>query len=90
MPVATLTSKGQITIPATVREQLGLKTGDRVDFALTPDGRVTMTPQRTRFEEVSGILRKASRRPVSVREMDRGIERAVAERWKRSARRPRR
>ena len=85
MPVATLTSKGQITIPAMVREQLGLKTGDRVDFALTQDGRVTMTPQRTRFEELRGLLRKASRRRVSVREMDRGIERAVAERWKRAA-----
>ncbi len=85
MPIATLTSKGQITVPAVVREQLGLKTGDRVDFAFTAEGGVTMTPRRTRFEEVRGILRGASRRPVSVRGMDRGIRRAVTARWKRAA-----
>ena len=32
MPRAKLTSKGQITIPRVVREQLGLQTGDEIDF----------------------------------------------------------
>jgi AbrB family looped-hinge helix DNA binding protein len=84
MPLATLTSKGQVTIPALVREKLGLKTGDQVNFVLTPDGGVTLTPRRTKFEDLCGILRKPGKRPVSVREMDEGIERAVAARWRRA------
>jgi AbrB family looped-hinge helix DNA binding protein len=84
MPVATLTSKGQVTIPAAVRQRLGLKTGDRVDFVLAPDGKVTLTPQRTPFENLRGILRSPRPRPVSVREMDEGIRRTVTTRWKRS------
>lgn len=31
---ATVTSKGQITIPAEVRKHLGLKQGDRVEFVM--------------------------------------------------------
>ena len=88
MAVATLTSKGQVTIPAAVRERLGLKTGDRVDFVLAPDGRVVLTPQRTPFEDLRGILGGRRGRPVSVREMDEGIRRAAARRWKRAARPP--
>jgi len=37
-----LTVKGQVTIPKRVRDALGLKPGDRVDFVLGDDGRVTL------------------------------------------------
>lgn len=40
---ATLTSKGQITLPAELRRRWGLKAGDRVDFTLEGDERVVMT-----------------------------------------------
>ena len=36
--VSTITSKGQVTIPAEVRGHLALKTGDRIAFVLDPDG----------------------------------------------------
>ncbi len=32
MPIATLTRKGQVTIPLAVRAALGLHTGDKLDF----------------------------------------------------------
>ncbi len=38
MPTATLTSKGQITIPQTVRTALGLHAGTKVDFVPVADG----------------------------------------------------
>jgi len=87
MPVATLTSKGQVTIPAAVRERLGIKTGDRVDFVVTSSGTVTLTPKRRRFEEIAGMLRQPAHTPVSVQRMDEGIARAVTARWRRSSRR---
>jgi AbrB family looped-hinge helix DNA binding protein len=37
-----LTVKGQVTIPKRVRDALGLKPGDEVDFLLGDDGRVTV------------------------------------------------
>ncbi len=84
MPFATLTSKGQVTIPVVVREKLGLKTGDQVSFVLTTDGGVSLTPRRTKFEDLCGMLRSPGRPALSVREMDRGIQRAVAARWHRA------
>ena len=39
---ATVTSKGQVTIPKPVRDLLGIKPGSRVDFERAPDGRVVL------------------------------------------------
>jgi antitoxin PrlF len=87
MPTATVTSKGQVTIPLEVRQRLQLKTGDRVEFQFGAAGEVLLTSRRIPFEEIQGILRSTGGKPVSVREMDKGIERTVMARWKRAARR---
>ena len=42
LDVAKITSKGQITIPASVRKEMGLGEGDRVLFVLEDDGRITL------------------------------------------------
>ena len=39
---ATLTSKGQTTIPKEIRDSLGMKPGDRMTFTLMADGTVIM------------------------------------------------
>jgi len=46
MPSSRISSKGQVTIPQEVREELGLRTGDRVDF-VRAEGRIVLQPQRT-------------------------------------------
>jgi antitoxin PrlF len=56
----TVTSKGQVTVPKRVREQLGIVPGSRVEFELTEDGRVTLTKAGeqkppSRFERFRGI-----------------------------------
>jgi antitoxin PrlF len=89
MVTATLTSKGQITIPQPVRRRLGLKTGDRVDFLFEAGGRVVLRSKRIPFEELRGIVKTARRKPVGVREMDEAIAEAVADRFLRVARRAR-
>lgn len=86
MPVATITSKGQVTIPLEVRRRLRLKAGDRIDFRFGAKGEVTLASKRVPFEEIQGMLRNRDQKAVSVRDMDHGIERAVQQRWERAAR----
>jgi AbrB family looped-hinge helix DNA binding protein len=55
---ATVTSKGQITIPLAVRNRLGLREGDRVEF-VTQDGRTLIQPVRGEdnpFSRFAGAL----------------------------------
>jgi antitoxin PrlF len=63
---ATLTSKGQTTIPKPIRDSLGMKAGDRMSFTLMPDGVVLMRVKNKRVSELAGLLHKKGRRPVSV------------------------
>jgi AbrB family looped-hinge helix DNA binding protein len=73
MPIATLTSKGQTTIPKEIRDLLGLAPGDKLDFVVESDGRVVLRPATLDVRELRGMLRKKSRKPVSLEEMDRAI-----------------
>ena len=73
MPTATLTTKGQITIPKEVREHLGVDTGDRVSFVVQNDGTVIVKPIVRHVRELGGLLHRPGRRPVSIGQMDEGI-----------------
>lgn len=42
----TVTSKGQVTIPKNLRDHLGLRAGDQVDFVFADDGSVRLQPMR--------------------------------------------
>jgi len=79
MASATVTSKGQITIPKDVRERLGLEAGDRVVFVVQSDRDVVLKPAKTDVRELRGMLYRKGRRPRSVEEMDEGIVRALAD-----------
>src|SRR5208337_626786 len=61
---ATLTSKGQTTIPKPIRDSLGMKTGDRMSFTLMPDGVVIMRVKNKRVSELAGLLHKKGRKPL--------------------------
>jgi len=63
---ATLTSKGQTTIPKEIREQLGLKSGDRMTFTLMPDSTVVMRFKNKNLKDLAGILYKKGRKPVPI------------------------
>ena len=77
MPTATLTTKGQVTIPKEVREHLGIDTGDRLSFVVQEDGSVVVTPLTRQVRELGGLLRRAGRRAVSINQMDVGIARRL-------------
>ena len=56
MPTATITSKGQVTIPKAVREALGLEPGDRIAFRLT-DNAAVVEPETVDLKELFGALK---------------------------------
>jgi len=77
MPTATLTTKGQITIPKAVREHLGVDTGDRLSFVVHDDGTVIVEPITRHVRELGGLLHRPAQRPVPIDEMDKSIARRV-------------
>jgi AbrB family looped-hinge helix DNA binding protein len=86
MASATLTSKGQITIPSQVREILGLEAGDRVEFVQTEPRRFEMIPATGSVRDLKGMLYKPGRKPVSIEEMNAAIARGASESVKPSKR----
>ena len=72
MSTSVLTSKGQTTIPKDVREHLGLKAGDRIEFVLTEDKSVTLRPATRPVTDLKGILPKPAK-PVSIEAMNAAI-----------------
>ncbi|MFQ6016871.1 MAG: AbrB/MazE/SpoVT family DNA-binding domain-containing protein [Kiloniellaceae bacterium] len=79
MPISTLTSKGQTTIPKDIRRHLGLKPGDRIRFLVETDGRVVVVPATLRVCDLRGSLPKPSS-PVTVDRMRKAIRRRSAKR----------
>ena len=68
---ATLTSKGQTTIPKEIRDSLAMKAGDRMTFTLMPDGTVVMRVKTKSVTELAGVLHKKGRKPVPVEQLSR-------------------
>lgn len=66
MPTATITSKGQTTIPREVREFLKLKAGDKLEFRLNPDGRtVEVKAANLHVSALKGILKSEGMKPYN-------------------------
>lgn len=72
MASATVTSKGQVTIPASVRAALGLDAGSRVEFVETAEGQFAIVPATISAVTLKGILRKPPK-PVSIEDMNKAI-----------------
>lgn len=68
---ATLTSKGQTTIPKEIRDSLGMKPGDRITFTLMADGTVIMRVKSKSVMELAGALRQKGRKRISIEQMSR-------------------
>ncbi len=62
MSTATLTSKGQITIPKDVREALGVGTGDRVEFIDEGEGVYRMVAATRDVRTLKGVIARPAAR----------------------------
>lgn len=78
MAVATLTSKGQITIPSQVRHALGLEAGDRVEFVEQEKGQFALIAATRSVRELKGLFKGKRSKPVSIEEMNAAIRRRAA------------
>ena len=72
MTTATVTSKGQITIPVNVRRSLQVAPGDRVEFVEVGPGRFEFLAATRSVKELKGMFGKPAR-PVSVEDMNKAI-----------------
>jgi antitoxin PrlF len=68
---ATLTSKGQTTIPKEIRDSLHMKEGDLMTFTLLPDGTVLMRVKNKSAMEIAGRLYKKGRKALPVEDLSR-------------------
>ena len=68
---STLTSKGQTTIPKSIRHALALKPGDRLTFTLLPDRSVLLRVQNRSLLSLSATLKPSTRRRVGIRKLSR-------------------
>lgn len=72
MTTATVTSKGQITIPSNVRQSLHVDAGDRVEFVELEPGQFLFMAANRSVTELKGMFGKASK-TVSIDEMNQAI-----------------
>jgi AbrB family looped-hinge helix DNA binding protein len=74
MATATMTSKGQMTVPKSIRERLRIGAGDRIQFVVNEQGEVVVRPARGDVTSLRGLLAvPRSRKAVSVEAMNDAI-----------------
>ena len=71
MTTATMTSKGQVTIPVEVRQRLGIESGDRIEF-VEIEGGYAIQPAIDDVRSLKGLLRKPPK-PVTIDDMNAAI-----------------
>ncbi len=72
MTSATVTSKGQITIPARIREAMKVSAGDRIEFVQVEDGRYEFIAATRSVTDLKGMFGKSEKR-VSIDDMNAAI-----------------
>ena len=82
MASATITTKGQITIPKSIRDSLMLNTGDQIEFIVTDKREALIRPISKKVDDVFGILNKPGRKTVTVEEMDEKIRQRMKDNFK--------
>lgn len=82
--ISTISSKGQVTIPADVRRHLGVGTADKVAFVFADEGKVELRPARFTLESVLGSIEAWPNESV---DLEREIEEAMEEEANRVMRR---
>ena len=73
MATATMTSKGQITVPKEVRDELGLVTGSKVMFVKLTSGHYRLIARTGSVDDFIGMAYDPTARPLTIADMDDAI-----------------
>lgn len=79
MTYATITNKGQITIPKEIRDYLKLDIGSKVDFVIDEKGQVKIIPLNIPVESLSGILYRPGMKAATLEEMEQSIQERIVD-----------
>ncbi len=79
MSTATMTSKGQITVPKDVREDLGLVPGSKVMFVKLPNGQYNVVPRTGKIQDLFGMLHQPGVPAMTIEEINDAIAEGGAE-----------
>ncbi len=82
--LATVTDKGQVTVPKEIRDRAGIAPGSRLDFEVQEDGSLCVRILARGADSLFGLVGRPGIEPRSIEEMDQGIATAVAARNRRT------
>lgn len=81
MSLATITTKGQVTIPKDIRESLKLHAGDKIEILVTANGEAIIRPVSKKVDEMFCKLHKPCRKAVSVDSMNNAIQERMKDKF---------
>lgn len=83
MASATVTSKGQVTVPKEIRDRLNVETGDRIDYIVDGDGRVYLECATISANELRSSLGRYAGHELSTDDIDKAVGKALRKKFRR-------
>jgi AbrB family looped-hinge helix DNA binding protein len=82
MSLATLTTKGQLTIPKKVRESLNLHSGDKIEIVVTGNMEALIRPVSKKVDDIFCKLHHPNRKPATIESMNNSIRNRIKDKFK--------
>lgn len=82
MALATLTTKGQVTIPKEIRESLKLHTGDKIEIIVTENREAIIRPVSKKVDDIFCKLHNPDRKTVTLEAIDDAIRNRMKDKFK--------
>ncbi|PSB25810.1 AbrB/MazE/SpoVT family DNA-binding domain-containing protein [Chlorogloea sp. CCALA 695] len=79
MKSATITTKGQITIPKEIRDYLKLEIGSKIGFVIDENGTVKVVPLNLPVTSLSGMLRRLGLFAATIEDMESAITQGASD-----------
>ncbi len=76
--IATITSKGQLTLPKKIRDELKISAGDKIEFFIKEDGHIECVPLKAPVTKLKGILPKPYK-TVTLEQMNQAVAESSAD-----------